>query len=945
MNRAELAEQLLADGGTDPATLLTLHPLLVDVELARRLKEDCYAAWASNPVRAQRAARALEAMARTSADTEVQALSAWTTGIAALIDGQMEQALIHLDAAASGFESANQPYTVALTRVPKLMALAMLGRYDEAVETGSSARDVFNSAGDPLATGKIELNLGNLHHRRGDYHTAETSYRSAREHFRTSDEKWLSMAENGLANILAGQHKFREATALYEQALERAQTSGNELTAAELECNIGALDIVRGRYDHALDYLERSRRRYASLEMAHELATVELELADAYLELNLMPEAGALYERIIPTFATLGMRAEQAQALAHQARTLIPLGRADDARTALGQAAGLYQAEGNDVGVATVNVIAAQLDFTEGNFAQAAEQAARADTAFEQAGVWGRRLLARWVRAEALRNLGESDAAQQLLLPTLQTAEEQVVPAMIQRCLTSLGLLALQRGDTTAAEAFFHRAVTVTEALRAPLPADEFRIAFIADKLTPYAELVRICLADGTAERTAEAFTYVEAARARSLVELVSGMLQEPQRPQDEFDAALLQRLEELREELNGLYNRINRGSLSGEGERQSREAGVMSTEVRQREADLLEVQRQLYQRGRSLSFQSEPASTDILGQALGDDCALVSYYILDDEILAFVVTDAGVTLTRSLAQESNVEQLLQQLRFQIDSLRFGAERVRSHVDQLTQRARHYLRRLYDQLVRPLEPQLGGRHMIVVPYRSLHYIPFHALYDGTAYMIERREVTYAPSAAIWWHCRQRPYRPFHSALLVGVADIRTPRVQDEVATVAPLFAKTITLIGDQATRAAVQAHAGSVDVLHLACHGQFRPDNPLFSALQLADGWMTVRDAAALDLNCQLVSLSACETGVSEIAPGDELLGLARGFFASGAPSLLVSLWTVDDDATAILMGDFFANINAGEHPAAALRHAQCRLLREKPHPFFWSPFILLGRS
>lgn len=944
MNRAELAEQLVA-GDTDPAILLAQHPLLVDVELAQQLKELCYAAWASDPVRAQRAASALQAMGRTSADTEVQALGAWTAGIAALIDGQMEQALVHLDTAASGFERANQPYTVALTRVPKLMALAMLGRYDEAVDTGSAAREIFRSAGDPLATGKIELNLGNIHHRHGDYHTAEASYRAARESLMASDEKWLSMAENGLANILSVQHKFREATTLYEQALERAQASGNELTAAELECNIGALDIVLGRYDRALDYLERSRRRYASQGMAHELATVELELADAYLEINLIPEASALYERILPTFAALGMRAEQAQALAHQARALISQERVAGARAALVEAAGLYQAEGNGVGLATVNLIAAQLDFTEGNFALATEKAAHADAAFEQAGAWGRLLLAGWVRAEALRNLGERAAAQSLLLLTLQTAEEQFVPAMIQRCLTSLGLLALERGDVTAAETFFQRAVAVTEALRAPLPADEFRIAFIADKLTPYAELVRICLADGTVQRTAEAFTYVESARARSLVELVSGMLQEPQRPHDEFDAALLQRLEELREELNGLYNRINRGSSGGEGARQPRAAGGMSAEVRQREADLLEVQRQLHQRGRSLSFQSEPASTEVLAQALGDESALVSYYILDDEILAFVVTDAGVTLTRRLAQESKVEQLLQQLRFQIDTLHFGAERVRSHVDQLTQRVQHYLRLLYEQLVAPLEPQLGGRRLIVVPYRSLHYIPFHALYDGTAYLIERREVTYAPSAAIWWHCQQRPYRPFQSALLVGVADIRTPRVQDEVATVAPLFSESITLVGDQASRSAVQAHASSVDVLHLACHGQFRPDNPLFSALQLADGWMTVRDAAALDLNCQLVSLSACETGMSEVAPGDELLGLARGFFASGAPSLLVSLWTVDDDATAILMGDFFSHINAGKHPAAALRLAQCDLLHEKPHPFFWSPFILLGRS
>jgi len=90
--------------------------------------------------------------------------------------------------------------------------------------------------------------------------------------------------------------------------------------------------------------------------------------------------------------------------------------------------------------------------------------------------------------------------------------------------------------------------------------------------------------------------------------------------------------------------------------------------------------------------------------------------------------------------------------------------------------------------------------------------------------------------------------------------------------------------------------------------------------------------------------LSACETGVSTIAPGDELIGLARGFFSAGVPTLLMSLWTVDDEATAELMTDFYTRLSAGDAPAAALRYAQRRMLERQPHPFFWSPFVLVGR-
>jgi CHAT domain-containing protein len=105
-----------------------------------------------------------------------------------------------------------------------------------------------------------------------------------------------------------------------------------------------------------------------------------------------------------------------------------------------------------------------------------------------------------------------------------------------------------------------------------------------------------------------------------------------------------------------------------------------------------------------------------------------------------------------------------------------------------------------------------------------------------------------------------------------------------------------------------------------------------------------VRDTYDLNLSCGLLTLSACETGAHEVSPGDELIGLARGFFSAGAPSLLLSLWIVDDKATSKLMTSFYKRLLGGEAPAAALRGAQLELLKRQPHPFFWAPFMILGR-
>jgi CHAT domain-containing protein len=193
-------------------------------------------------------------------------------------------------------------------------------------------------------------------------------------------------------------------------------------------------------------------------------------------------------------------------------------------------------------------------------------------------------------------------------------------------------------------------------------------------------------------------------------------------------------------------------------------------------------------------------------------------------------------------------------------------------------------------------------------------------------------------------CLEKPPTEFGRALLLGVADEQTPRVREEIEAIAPLFRESEALLDARATVEALREGAPRADVLHLACHGQFRPDSPLFSSLRLGDGWLTVRDAYTLDFRGGLVALSACETGVSAVAPGDELIGLVRGFFSAGAPTLLLSLWTVDDEATAELMRDFYTHLLAGRRPAAALRAAQLRQMRERPHPFFWSPFIVVGR-
>lgn len=942
MQHAELAARLVAAGKAEREALLGANSALANVQLAQTLKDICLEGWSSDPGQALRAAAVLQLLSQTNPNPEIAALSAWSGGLEALIHGQMEHALVRLEDSHARFVALDQPHTAAATQVSKLIALAMLGRYDEAIECGLSAHEVFIAYSDVLAAGKIEHNIGNLYFRRDHYHEAERFQSAARERFAAlNDQKQLATINNCLANTHALLHKFKSAEQLLDEAVQQAEASGLTVTQAEIEGNIGTFALLQGRYDRALDYLERSRRRYALLGMAHQSATAEQEIADAYLELNLALEAAAIYERVIPKFAELGMRAEQARALAHHGRAAVLLGRTSEAHSSLVQARNLYEAEGNEVGAAMVALTQAQVNYHQGNYAAAGATALEAEPPLALSGSWRRLLMARWLRGEAERAQGHTADARSILEQTLLEANLKEQPQVAERCYTSLGLVAVMTGDADAAEKAFTRAVELTEELRAPLPGEEFRTAFFSDKLTPYQELVRLCLAGGP-NRVAEAFGYVERARARALVDALGGNLTPHTEPRDSFEADLLTQLEELRQELNYLYNEVNRPGAPprfGQGEPQT-----VQEALRERERKTSEILRQLQHRSGKVLTYGETVDIDQLQQDLGPDSALVEYATLDDELLAFVVTEKSVEVVRHLGSEKAAAGELGQLRFQIDALRHGSERIRRHLPNLTRRAERHLRSLYDLLLRPIEQTIGRRRLVIVPHRTLHYLPFQALHDGTSYLIERREVSYAPSAIVFQQCLRRDVPSLSKALLLGVADEQTPRVRDEIEALIPLFPNTVALLDQEATLEALRMQAPQADVLHLACHGQFRPDNPLFSSLRLGNGWLTVRDAYTLNLRCALVVLSACETGVSAVAPGDELIGLARGFLAAGSPSLVISLWTVDDDATAQLMTTFYEHLRAEESPVAALRQAQLQMMETNAHPFFWAPFVLVGR-
>jgi CHAT domain-containing protein len=296
------------------------------------------------------------------------------------------------------------------------------------------------------------------------------------------------------------------------------------------------------------------------------------------------------------------------------------------------------------------------------------------------------------------------------------------------------------------------------------------------------------------------------------------------------------------------------------------------------------------------------------------------------------------------LCGAGEVGDLLRRMDAQWDRLTAGTEMPEKHMALLEKSARRTLFTLYEKLFEPLEKFIEDEGLVVVPHGPLHGTPFHALFDGERYLIDRFEVSYAPSARVYSLCRERTPRRMGSVLSMGVADERIPASAREARAVARLFPESAALVDEGATVAALEKEAPEHGVLHLACHGMFRSDKPMFSSLKLHDGWLKAADAVSLDLAGATVALSACETGRSEVVGGDEVLGLARAFLGAGAATLLVSLWLAHDETTASLMKRWYEKLLGGESPATALRAAQLEVKELHPHPFYWAPFILVGK-
>jgi CHAT domain-containing protein len=765
------------------------------------------------------------------------------------------------------------------------LALDLAGR--GAIAAANQELDLAYAALDPLEQARSEVfRIAVLWYAGSSTVPLEPTDRALAILRRQGDPFWESRLLRNRGGLLAE----RGDTAAAERDLSRARQLLTELGApvavAATECELARVALIRGDLPECLSRLDAVETRDVIPLTAAELALIRAQAtASARLRsesLAALQEAQNLWKR---------MRRDDHVGRLEAIRLTLLAGDARAARALALRTRRSFAAQHREVSAARAAGLALVAGIAAGVTRRTELRSAQAAAATLAAAGWqGDAERVRLTIARAAIELGSPALAERELAACAMLRRRGPIADRIEfRHVQALLLEA--RGDHVGAQRAARQGLELLERYRETLGASDLRAA-ASEIGVDLARLgLRITLAGADA---GAALSWAERLRG-------SAMRLPPVIPPSDA---------ELRDD------EIDLRRVNAEIQREQR-AGRASRTLRARQAVLEESirRRARHATGTGRGVTAEPNRSE-LASALGDT-ALVELIEVDRTLTA--LTLVGTRLTRhELGPLAPVEEQLDWLRFALTRLA-ARRQPREQRDATFAGARASAQALDRQLVQPLRDVIGERDLVIVPTGALHGVPWSALPS-----LRGRPLVVAPSAATWLGLQTQSRR--RQEKVVSVAGPRLRHATAEATAVAALHGNAMMLDRQQSTAAAVTRALNGATVAHLACHGHFRSDSPLFSALELSDGPLNVYELQRLSRAPELIVLSACDLAVSDTRPGDELLGFAAALIGMGSRTVIASVVPVPDAATKRLMVAFHEQLMAGRSPAAALAAAQATL-------------------
>ncbi len=930
--------------GASRTTFLRGHPELLEPHVVEELAEAVRNAVRVDIPKASCLAEAAVAIARELGQKDAMGRALRAKANTNWFMGDCKSAVDLFARAVDLFEEAGNMNEVGRTLSSSIQSMALLGEYEAAFRAADKAREIFTKLGETWRVARLSINLANVYHRQNRYSEALAAYEDAyRELLPYKDMEGVGVALHNMAVCLIALDDYDEAMNVYQRVRNICAQQQMPLLVAQADYNIAYLHYLRGEYTKSLELLRATREMCRKNDDSYHLGLCDLDQSEIYLELNLIDEAAEMAQASLERFQHLGMNYEACRS---QVNLAIAFSLQGDAKRALELFAGareMAQREDNRVLPSLIDLYRAFVLFDRAEL-KAAEQLCRDALAFfESAHLPGKHVLCRLLLARILFRAGDSAGATRECDEGLMVLQKLDSPILLHQAHLLRGQILEASGEPELAYAQYQEARSGLETLRSSLQRDELKIGFMRHRLEVYTRLAGLCLHRDSSESSAEeALSYIEASKSRTLRDLILSGAQS-NRPDAEHETD--RRVQSLRKELNWYYHRIEREQYSAEGVSESR-LEALKERAAACEHELLRLLREApVSEGVGAALHSSRTATleEIRG-ALGRQAVLLEYFAIDGQIYVAALSARSLKIV-PLTRSSHVAQRLRMLRFQLSKFRLDQSYVARFETPFIRASQGHLKALYKDLIAPVEDCLDTTDLVIVPYGPLHSLPFHALFDGTQYLIDRFNICYEPSASIFAYCH-RPRTPtIGPSLILGIDDAAMPFIREEIDAVAKVVPAPTVLWGSEATESALREHGAKSQLIHIATHGSFRQDSPMFSSIRLADSYLSLYDLYRTDLPAELLTLSGCVTGLDFIDEGDELIGLTRGLLYAGAKSLVLSLWDVDDRSTADFMWEFYRQLADGSRKADALRSAMLRLRERYAHPYYWAPFKLIGRA
>ncbi|MDZ7682897.1 MAG: CHAT domain-containing tetratricopeptide repeat protein [Fodinibius sp.] len=853
------------------------------------------------------------------------------------------------------------------------------GEIEEAKTYYQKSLPLSKKSGDDHLIGVVYSNLGGISQREGNLSKALELQKKSLPYFRKANlQRNIAITLGNIGGIYADLSLYNKALEYYNQSLEIRKKIGSVYLLANIYHRLGSIQRQLGNFDQALISLQKALEFSKKAGTPNQTATILNGIGLLYKELGEHEKALDYYQQSLSIHQETSGPTEIAVLNNNIGQLYWEQDKKEKASEFFQRSFELRKVVGNPYHIATALNKMTNLHIDRQNYDQASAYATQLKTIGDSTNSYN--------ILETAENyfgkINDRQGNEQSALKHYKKAYAYSKYLPKPNRLTSLKNLSRQYYTlgSDSALTYGQKAIDIIEQHRSKAGAtSELKSGYFGQYADFYDELASWTLQ--LSSDLSRAYQLVEQAKARSLSDELAKASQniDQQLPEE----VRIER-QNRQERISNLYSKIKRATTQ-EKRTQLRD------KIRTAELDLAAYENSLRDQYPELKSLKSPdvISLQRAQQITPDQTAVLEYALADNSLIMFLITQNDVHVEQFSLPDN--QQLAEKLTSWVADFK---DAILSNANRNTLRATSD--KLYNALLKPFEEQLQNfENLIIVPDGALAYLPFEAISQGDQYLIENFRIKYEPSltsltllqdpepvkrkdllAVAGSQISEQNERSYRSAGLSAL-----PSTIIEVDSIASHFREVSTLKDEQVSEQAFKdlLRQNQYQYIHMATHGVINEDEPSRSGLALSaegkitassteDGMLRSSEIFGLNINSDMVVLSACNTGLGKLVSGEGILGMQRSFFYAGTSTVVVSLWNVYDRSTASFMNEFYKSLLnniSGQgwtnsmlrwigwdesipygRKAKAMRQAKLNMIKHPlfNHPVYWAPFIVVGR-